>query len=146
MISQQVLQGNWNEIKGKLRSKWGQLSNDDVQHFDGNVDRLMGLIERKTGAGRESVESFLKEVTANGSSAVATATGKVAEVAHQAADKVQEGAAQAADSLREGYDSMQRGCEEAEELVRRHPGEATAICFGAGLLTGLLVALLLRRE
>src|SRR5262245_56050563 len=41
MINQQVLQGNWNEIKGKLRHKWGQLTNDDVQSFDGNVDRLL---------------------------------------------------------------------------------------------------------
>ena len=38
MINQQVLQGNWNELKGKIRSKWGQLTNDDLQNFDGNVD------------------------------------------------------------------------------------------------------------
>jgi len=49
MINEQVLQGNWNEIKGKIRSKWGQLTNDDLQSFDGNVDRLVGLIQRKTG-------------------------------------------------------------------------------------------------
>jgi hypothetical protein len=41
------------------------LTNDDVQSFDGNVDRLMGLIQRKTGEA-ESVERFLNEVTTNG--------------------------------------------------------------------------------
>ena len=30
MFSQQMLQGNWNEIKGKLRSKWGALTDDDL--------------------------------------------------------------------------------------------------------------------
>ena len=39
MVNQQVLQGHWNEIKGKIRSRWGQLTNDDLQKFDGDVDR-----------------------------------------------------------------------------------------------------------
>src|SRR5437899_3320409 len=68
MINQQTLQGNWNEIKGKLRSKWGQLTNDELQSFDGNVDRLVGIIQRKTGEARNSVEHFLEEVSANGAS------------------------------------------------------------------------------
>jgi uncharacterized protein YjbJ (UPF0337 family) len=42
------------------------MTNDDLQSFDGDVGRLMGLIQRKTGAGRESVECFLNEVTAKG--------------------------------------------------------------------------------
>ena len=62
MINQQVLQGNWNEIKGKLRSKWGQLTNDDVKSFDGNIDQLLGLIQKRTGEGRESVERFLNDL------------------------------------------------------------------------------------
>ena len=146
MINQQVLQGNWNEIKGKLRTKWGQLTNDDVQRFDGNVDRLLGMIQRKTGEGRDAIETYLNEVTANGSSAVQTATETVRGFAHDAAAKVQDGAAQAADSLRDGYDSLQQGYEEAEELVRRRPGESAVICFGAGIVTGLLAALLIHRK
>ena len=82
MINQQVLQGNWNEIKGKLRNKWGQLSNDDVKSFDGNVDQLLGLIQKKTGEGRESVESFLNEVTTKGGAAVTQAAETVSEYAH----------------------------------------------------------------
>ena len=30
MTNQQILEGNWNEIKGKLRQKWGQLTDDGV--------------------------------------------------------------------------------------------------------------------
>ena len=146
MVNQQVLQGNWNEIKGKLREKWGQLTNDDVQRFDGNVDRLLGLIQRKTGEGRESIEKFLNEATANGASLVGNATETVRDYAQQAAATIQDSAAHAADSLREGYESVQEGYEEAEELVRRHPAESTAICFGAGVLTGLVVALLIHRK
>jgi uncharacterized protein YjbJ (UPF0337 family) len=146
MVNQQVLQGNWNELRGKIRSKWGQLTNDDVQQFDGNVDRLMGLIQRKTGEGRESIERYLNELTAGGSSAVAQATEAVRDYAHQAGERIQEGTKQAAESMRQGYDSFREQYGEAEELVRRRPSEAAAVCFGAGVLTGLVLALLLHKN
>ena len=139
MINQQVLQGNWNEIKGKLRHKWGQLSNDDIQSFDGNVDRLLGLIQRKTGEGREAVERFLNDVTSNSSSAVNQAAEAVRDYAHQASDRIQEGTQQAAEAVRQGY-------EDAQDMVRSRPAEAAAVCFGAGVLTGLVVAFLIHRK
>ena len=62
MISQQTLQGNWHEVKGLLRSKWGALTDDDVAVFNGNVEELMGTIQRKTGEARESVEQFFEQL------------------------------------------------------------------------------------
>src|SRR6266852_1105263 len=106
MVNQQVLQGNWNELKGKIRSKWGQLTNDDLQNFDGNVDRLIGVIQRKTGEGRESIERYLNELAASGSSAFGQAAEAVREYAHQAGERVQEGTQRAAESMRQGYDSF----------------------------------------
>ncbi len=146
MINQQVLQGNWNELKGKIRSKWGQLTNDDLQNFDGNVDRLIGVIQRKTGEGRESIERFLNELASSGSSAVGHAAEAVREYAQQAGERIQEGTQRAAESMRQGYDSFREQYEEAEEMVRRRPSEAAAVCFGVGVLTGLVVALLLHRN
>ena len=139
MINQQVLQGNWNEIKGRLRNRWGQLTNDDIQNFDGNVDRLMGIIQRKTGEGREAVERFLDEVTTSGASTFEQVAGTVRDYAQQASDRVQDSAQHAAEALRHRY-------EEAEAMVRRRPSEAAALCFGAGILTGLVVALLIHRN
>jgi uncharacterized protein YjbJ (UPF0337 family) len=146
MINAQTLQGNWNEIKGKLRNKWGQLSNDDLQAFDGNVDRLVGLIQRKTGEARESVMGFLNDVSVNGSGFVGQAAEGVKEYAHQAAEKFQEGSHQAVESLQHGYESLRQGYAEAEGLVRRRPSEAAAVCFGVGILTGLVIAVLARRN
>jgi len=146
MVNAQTLQGNWNEIKGKLRNKWGQLSNDDLQAFDGNVDRLVGLIQRKTGEARESVMGFLNDASANGSSFVGQAAEGLKEYAHQAAEKIQEGTQQAAESLQHGYESLRQGYAEAEGMVRRRPSEAAAICFGAGILAGLLIAVCVRRN
>jgi uncharacterized protein YjbJ (UPF0337 family) len=137
MVNQQTLQGNWNEIKGRLRNKWGQLTNDELQSFDGNVERLIGLIQRKTGEGRSSVEHFLEELTSNGASTISQATAAVGEYAQQAAGRLQEGSKQAAESMRHGY-------EEAERMVKQRPAESVAVCFGAGVLAGLMLGLMMR--
>jgi len=138
MINQQTLQGNWNEIKGKLRSKWGSLTDDDVLVFNGNVDQLVGTIQRKTGEARESIEQFFEQFSANGASALGRAGEAVRSYAQQAAETVQESSKQAADSVREGY-------AEVENMVRQRPAESLAVCFGVGVVTGVVVCLLLRR-
>ena len=53
-MNQQTLEGNWNEIKGKIRTRWGQLSDDDLSLVHGQVDKLVGTIQRKNGRGAGS--------------------------------------------------------------------------------------------
>jgi len=137
MVNAQTLQGSWNEIKGKLRNKWGQLSGDELQSFNGNVDQLVGMIQRKTGEARSSVEHYLEELTANGASAFSQASEAVREYATQAAGAVQESSKRAADSVKKGYD-------DAEEMIRQRPGESAAVCFGVGVLVGVVLGVALR--
>jgi uncharacterized protein YjbJ (UPF0337 family) len=144
MVNAQTLQGNWNEIKGKLRSKWGQLTNDELQSFSGNVDQLVGTIQRKTGEARNSIEHFLEELSSNGASTFSQATETAREYAQQAASAMQEGSKKAAETMRQGYDSMRHGYEEAEEMIRQRPGESIAVCFGVGMVVGLLLGLSVR--
>src|SRR5204863_284881 len=58
MVNAQTLQGHWEEVKGKLREKWGQLTGDDLERFSGDVDKLVGLIQRKTGVARSAIEEY----------------------------------------------------------------------------------------
>jgi uncharacterized protein YjbJ (UPF0337 family) len=137
MVNAQTLQGSWNEIKGKLRNKWGQLSGDELQSFNGNVDQLVGMIQRKTGEARASVEHYLEELTSNGASAFSQASDTVREYAQQASTAVQETTKKATESVRRGYD-------EAEEMIRERPGESAAVCFGVGVLVGVLLGVAMR--
>ncbi|MCU0720960.1 MAG: CsbD family protein [Pirellula sp.] len=137
MINQQVLQGNWNEIKGKLRSKWSELTEEDVKAFNGNVDQLLGKIQNKTGVARESIEQFFEQFNANASSAFSQVKDSVVGAAQHAASSAQEATQHAAASMRSGY-------AEVEGVVRRHPTETLVACFGAGILTGVVVSLFLR--
>jgi uncharacterized protein YjbJ (UPF0337 family) len=133
MINQQVLDGQWRELAGRLKAKWGQLADDDLRIFNGNVEQLIGRIQQKTGETREAVERFLDQLT-NESSSIFSGVR----------DKVEETAGQAADTAREGYEAFRQGYAEAEKVVQQRPGQAVAIAFGLGLLGGLGVALLLR--
>ncbi len=66
MVNAQVLKGQWNEVRGQLKKKWGQLTDDDLRLTNGNIDQLVGVIQRKTGEAREAIEQFLDTVTAHG--------------------------------------------------------------------------------
>jgi len=119
MINQQIFEGDWNEIKGKLLQKWGQLTDDDCQQIRGDVEQLIGVIQLKTGEARQAIEQYLQEISHN---AASTARG----YARHAADQIH------------------AGCDKAERVVRDRPGESMLVCFGAGLIVGVVIALSLR--
>jgi uncharacterized protein YjbJ (UPF0337 family) len=119
MMNEQIFEGNWNEIKGKLLEKWGQLTDDDVQRIRGDVEQLIGVIQLKTGEARQAIEQYLHEISHN---AACTARG----YARHAADQIH------------------AGCDKVEHVVRDRPGQSMLVCFGAGLIAGVAIALSLR--
>jgi uncharacterized protein YjbJ (UPF0337 family) len=137
MINPQTLQGNWNEIKGKLRSKWGSLTDDDLQVFNGNVEQLVGAIQRTTGEAKESIEQFFEQFSSDGAAVIGRAGESVRAYAQQAAETVQHSSKQAADAVRGGYADV-------EKVIKERPAESLAVCFGVGVVTGVVVGLLFR--
>lgn len=53
--------GNWNIAKGKLKQRWGDLTDDDLDYVDGKKDELIGRIQKRTGETREAVEKALAD-------------------------------------------------------------------------------------
>jgi len=133
MINRNKLTGNWDEIKDQVREHWHQISNADLQSVQGNVDMLVDLIQRKTGEGRAAVEDYLDQLAASGSEAAE----QIKDFARDAGEQFQETSRQASEALPRGY-------EQAEEFIRVRPSESAAMCFGAGLVVGLLLGLTLR--
>jgi len=60
------IKGDWNIIKGKLIQKWANLTDDDLQYAEGQIDELIGRIQRRTGETREAVEKALKDAEHSG--------------------------------------------------------------------------------
>jgi uncharacterized protein YjbJ (UPF0337 family) len=139
MINERTLQGNWDEIKGKMRIKWEALTDDDVNSFDGDVEQLIGKIAKKTGAPRHSIEQFFGQFEREGVAAGDRASQAVGAYAQHAADSVHESTHQAAIAVRKMF-------AEYEGMVRERPAESLAVCFGSGMLTGVLIKFLLRRH
>jgi uncharacterized protein YjbJ (UPF0337 family) len=56
------LKGNWNEIKGKLKQKYGNLTDDDLTFAEGKEEELLGRLQQRLGKDREAIrreiESF----------------------------------------------------------------------------------------
>jgi uncharacterized protein YjbJ (UPF0337 family) len=136
-INAQALQGQWNQVKGQVRERWGQLTDDDLQIQGGNVDQLVGRIQQRTGETREAVERYLTDLTARGSSAVAHATEAVSQYAQQAGDRLRDRYSDLSDQARERFDY-------AQDVVRHNPSQSVAAAFGIGLVAGLIVGLALR--
>jgi uncharacterized protein YjbJ (UPF0337 family) len=54
------IKGDWNIIKGKLKQKWAQLTDDDLQYIAGKGEELLGRIQKRTGETREAVEHSIR--------------------------------------------------------------------------------------
>ena len=55
------MKGNWNIAKGKLKQKFAQLTDDDLQFVDGKEDELIGRIQKRTGKTQEAVKQAIQE-------------------------------------------------------------------------------------
>lgn len=59
MSENQELKGLWHEIKGKIKERWGQITEDDLTSAKGSFENLLGIAQRKTGAAKREIEDFL---------------------------------------------------------------------------------------
>ena len=53
------IKGDWNIAKGRLKKKYGQLTDDDLRYQEGQEDELIGRIQKRTGDTKEAVEQFI---------------------------------------------------------------------------------------
>jgi len=56
------LKGNWNELKGKLKQKYAQLSDDDLAFAEGKEDELLGRLQQKLGKSKEDLRREIQDL------------------------------------------------------------------------------------
>jgi uncharacterized protein YjbJ (UPF0337 family) len=54
------IKGNWNELKGKLKQKYGELTDDDLSYVEGKENELFGKLQKKIGKSKEEIAGELK--------------------------------------------------------------------------------------
>jgi uncharacterized protein YjbJ (UPF0337 family) len=56
-----TMKGKFKQMKGEIKRKWGQLTDDDMLEAEGSLDKLMGRIQQRTGERREDIERWFKD-------------------------------------------------------------------------------------
>jgi uncharacterized protein YjbJ (UPF0337 family) len=56
------LKGNWNEVKGKLKQKYGELTDDDLVFSEGKEDELLGRLQKRLGKSKEELRKSIEEL------------------------------------------------------------------------------------
>ena len=54
------LKGQWNELKGKLKQKYGQLTDDDLTFAEGKEDELLGRLQQRLGKNKEELRKEIE--------------------------------------------------------------------------------------
>ncbi len=61
-MNKDQIQGNFEQIKGRAKSVWGELTDDDVRRAEGSTDRLYGIIQERFGDTKESIKEKIDSV------------------------------------------------------------------------------------
>ncbi|HEY9382646.1 MAG TPA: CsbD family protein [Gemmatimonadales bacterium] len=55
------IEGNWVEFKGKVRERWGKLTDDDLDVVSGKREQLIGVLQNRYGVARDALEREVRE-------------------------------------------------------------------------------------
>ncbi len=56
------LKGTWNEAKGKLKQKYGELTDDDLTFAEGKDDEMLGRLQQKLGRTKEEIRKEIADL------------------------------------------------------------------------------------
>ncbi len=61
-MSDLKLKGTWNELKGKVKQAYGDLTDDDLVREEGKDDEMLGKLQQKTGKSRDELVDWLNKL------------------------------------------------------------------------------------
>ena len=60
-MNEDIIKGNWSQLSGRLKEKWGKLTDDDVTQSEGHREYLIGRLQERYGIAKEKAEVQIKE-------------------------------------------------------------------------------------
>lgn len=63
-MNSDIMEGKWEQVKGKVQQQWGKLTNDDLDKINGSRTELSGKIQESYGIGRDEAEKQIDEFEA----------------------------------------------------------------------------------
>jgi len=145
------LQGNWNELKGKVKTKFGRLTDDDLTQAEGHKDRLVGMIQQKYGIAKDKAEQQLEEFLSAGESWISKAKDGAQEVVERGREAVEKGKEYVHQGVEKGKEYVEQGKDyvqntsmsqmagDLRDVIGKHPVYSAVIGVGLGFLIGRLL-------
>ncbi len=62
MTAKLQVKGSWNEVKGKLKQKYGQLTDNDLSFAEGKEDELLGRLQQRLGKSKEELRAEIEKL------------------------------------------------------------------------------------
>lgn len=59
---EEKLEGKWNQLKGRIKEQYSDLTDDDLQKTEGKFEQIVGLIQEKTGETKEKIKDFIDSI------------------------------------------------------------------------------------
>ena len=59
-MNRDQVKGKFKQLSGEIKRKWGQVTDDDLTEAQGDIEKLVGKIQERTGDQREAIEKWLK--------------------------------------------------------------------------------------
>jgi uncharacterized protein YjbJ (UPF0337 family) len=60
-MNQDIIKGKWSQLSGKLKEKWGKLTDNDLQRADGTSEYLAGRLQERYGIARDEAKRQIRE-------------------------------------------------------------------------------------
>jgi uncharacterized protein YjbJ (UPF0337 family) len=60
-MNQDIVKGNFKQLKGKIKQQWGKLTDDEIDQMEGHAEILAGKLQERYGLNREDAERQVKE-------------------------------------------------------------------------------------
>lgn len=53
------IKGNWNELKGKIKQEYADVTEDDLTYAEGKEDEMLGRLQKKIGKSKQEVKDWI---------------------------------------------------------------------------------------
>ena len=117
-MSYDIIAGNWNYYKGKLKSQWNDLTDDEIGELEGNYTSLLGFLQKKYGLAKNKAEKEINDFIENNFSD--NFLKKAEKVWNNSCETIKEKSADFQES--------------ASELLKNHPMKVLGVTLVAGLI------------
>ena len=61
-MNEEILKDDWKQLAGRIKAKWGRLTDDEIQEAQGNTEYLIGKLQERYGLAKEQVEQNLRDI------------------------------------------------------------------------------------